>query len=275
VYDISPDENAMHDEFCVYAIPGYDMNFSYNSYKTYKFEIFSSNMTPYSINTNNLPPLTLKSIVTIDPKLKQIKLYINGKLIGIKNYEEKLDSYKDKKFAFLGVADPKRVDSAKYFKGNISEFAVYDKLLNKEEIKSLFNNSNRSLLQKFDNYDASDDLKVYFDGSFTNTNRLIDLSGNDNHGFLYQTKLVNTYKPGIFKHSVPYRRLGKFKLLSHDETGYKDGYWVDWNSRLNQIRFYSTNKKSYNPQEEGLNTLEYNLLSEFNKKKYHYLVVEV
>ena len=60
----------------------------------------------------------------------------------------------------------------------------------------------------------------------------------------------------IFKLGMPTRRKGKFKLKKHEELGYQDGYWKDWSSRENQLRYYRfKDSEDSLHKEDGLNKI--------------------
>ena len=75
---------------------------------------------------------------------------------------------------------------------------------------------------------------------------------------------------------LPNRKPGKFKMLPHTENGYKDGYWVSWTSRENQLKYLDNyyNKKT-NYTKDGLSTLNYKILDSYSENNYHYLGVKL
>ena len=67
----------------------------------------------------------------------------------------------------------------------------------------------------------------------------------------------------IFKLGMPTRRKGKFKLKKHEELGYQDGYWKDWSSRENQLRYYRfKDSEDSLHKEDGLNNCKYRIREE-------------
>lgn len=275
VYGVESTPKEISDEAAVYGIPGRDFNLSYNSFNTYKFETFNTHDEVLSIHSENLPPLTCKSIVVIDPRTQEIDFYLNNKKIGKKQSSHILFPYKDEKYMYLGVANPMRDERQKYFKGYITEFALYDKKLSKEEIKALNNNTRFGLTQKFPDYNAGVDLKVYYDGSNTVENVLKDLSGNGNDGQMFNCGLVPTYQPQEYLNLVPTRRYSTFNVMKHKENGYKDGYWRQWASRENQLRYFDIVKNGTNSSSDGLTTCKYRVRTDTSYGNYHYLAVDI
>jgi hypothetical protein len=264
------DESQVTEEYCIFSIPGNDLNLSYNTFNTYKFETYDDYSNALSIHSKNLPPLTSKSIITINPNNKVIYFYLNGKLVGKKKYENTLLSYKDEKYLYLGVGDPNRTEKNKWFSGYINEFAIFNKELNKGEIKSLMNNSHHSLLQKFDDYNAGDSLISYYDSRFTVENTLKDLTQTED-GFMFNCKLIKTYQPKEYLNLIPERRRATFKMIKHKENGYKDGYWINWASRKNQIRYYRKLNNGMNLFKDGLSNLKYKNIDFDSNQNYHHI----
>ncbi len=176
---------------------------------------------------------------------------------------------------YLGVGNPLREEKQKYFYGYITEFALFSRELTEAEIKSLNNNSRFGLTQEFENYSPQTDLEIYFDGKHTTGTTLVDLSGNENHGQLVNCNLVETYQPQEYVNLVPTRRYSTFKVMKHEENGYKDGYWRNWASRENQLRYYEKVKNGVNISNDGLTTCRYKVLSEVSKKNHHILTVNL
>jgi hypothetical protein len=272
-YRVKPNPLEISDESAVFSIPGQDLNLSYNSFSTYKFETFNKYGEPHSIHTKNLPPLVSKSIVIINPRTKKIEFYLNGEKVGTKGIKDTLHPYWDQEYMYLGVGDPLREQNQKYFYGYITEFAVFSRELLDEEIKSLNNNSRYSLTQEFGRYSPGNELEVYYDGRHTTGNLLKDLSGNNKDGQIFNCGLVETYQPEEYTQLVPTRRYGTFSVLKHKENGYKDGYWVNWASRENQMRYFEKIKSGLTLDNDGLSSLRYKELSYKSKDNYHHLVV--
>jgi hypothetical protein len=268
------DFKSISDEYCIFSIPGMDFNLSYNTFNTYKFEAYTKSHDVLSIHSKNRPPLVSKAVITINPTDKIIYFYLNGELVGKKTFEDTLYQYSDQKYLYLGVGNPNRDAKQKWLNGYVTEFAVFGKELSRYEVKSLMSNSHHSLLQTFDNYSAGDYLISYYDGRFTVENTLKDLVGKSD-GYLFNCELKKTYQPKEYLNLTPHRRRGKFKMLKHKENGYIDGYWIDWSSRENQIRYYKRLENGLDTHKDGLSTIRYTNLEIKNKNNYHHLSVRL
>jgi len=284
VDNIKCNNNEITDEYAVFSVPGEDLNLSYNSFKTYKFELFLINKDIISITSKTLPNMPARAIITIDPKDRLVKFYLNGLKIGEETWTKYgLKKYNTEQFLYLGVGDPKREEKQKWFRGTVDEFAAYNKILTDEEIRDLSIKNQDKLNSNFSRYSSKDDLYCYYradeydivdldDSNSTNLTRnttpktqiiLKDLSGNSNHAKAYNTKVVNNSYNIEKSISVPYRRKGKYKLIPHEEQGYTSGYWKNWKSRENQLRYYNIiNNDKAEYLEDGLSTCKYKVLSE-------------
>ena len=258
VIDCDPSE--ITDEFAIFGIPGHDLNLSFNSFSRYKFELFLKDNTPVSITSDFIPNLPLQVFININPKLNRAQYFINGKEVGTKYWGNRaLRLYEEEPYLYLGVADPTRNKKQKYFKGYISNFGIINGELSLEEIRKLFMSDPNKPINETNDF-IKDRWYAYFDSiNFSKLkNKLIDTSGGCNDGEIHNvsTKYLTTSKVSRLK--FPYRRKGVYKLLRHSEGGYVDGYWKDWNSRENQLRYYRlTNSGSSNYSKDGLSTCKY------------------
>ena len=264
------DPNEITDEYAVFGIPGYDLNLSYNSFSTYKFELFLTNDETISIVSEFIPNIPIRAVVTVDPKEKKIEFYINGKKVFDRHninrdwHKASIRSYKTEPYIYLGVAAPNRKEKPKFYKGSIDSFAVYKRLLSVQEIREVSTNLNDTLLTEgLRDYEIEDNFYMYFDSRYMNEDKteLIDLSKSK-----VKAEIVNcTTKPikSEFETSVlmPHRREVTYRMLSHKEGGYKDGYWVDWSARVNQCYYHSlVQNRSSNLENDGLSNCKHKIL---------------
>ena len=253
--------NEITDEFAAFGIPGYDLNLSFNSFRTYKFELFLVNDVTYSITTDYIPDMTVRCVVTVDPRTREIEFFVNGKKIGKKTWDKyQIRKYSTEPFLYLGAAAPERKDKPKFFKGSIDSFAVFNKVLSREEIKDISLNITDDLLTS-KKFGYADELVTYYDTRFIENEKLIDLSSNGNNGTIVNCteEKVNTLPYHTVK--LPLRERCKYRLLKHDEGGYVDGYWKDWQSRKNQIYYtHLVEQGSANIDNDGLTTCSYKVL---------------
>ena len=123
---------------------------------------------------------------------------------------------------------------------------VFKDVLNEEEITDISNNErigNRNLLLSY----KSSKIKNY---------KLWDLSGNANHGEIFNCEIKDNLTDEYEEIKVPFRRDSVFKCLKHEDNGFFENKWKDKSTRWNQLRF--NNEVSLNDElirNEGLSDL--------------------
>jgi hypothetical protein len=254
------DPSEITDEFTVFSIPGHDMNISFNSFSRYKFELFLKDNTPVSLTSDYTPPLPVQVVVNVNPRKKYINYYLNGKLVEEKYWgTDKVRLYEEEPFVYFGVAEPNRKVKQKFFKGYISNIGILHGELTKAEIKKLFlSDPNRPLTET--NPELNNRWNGYWDSLSLDENgyTLKDLSGYKNDAWLKNCLIKDLKTPPVIRVEFPYRRKCTYKLMKHDEAGYTDGFWKDWSSRENQLRYYRlVNSGISNFKEDGLSTCTY------------------
>jgi len=250
------------DENAVFSIPGFDTSLSINSFFDITFQFWKKDLSSISIPTKGLQAGRFNAIITVDNKganknttnyqPPEIKFYLNGVLVGSNTFD-KLDNIQKQKYIYLGVGDPDREEKNNWFKGNIDSFATFSEVLTPTESLQLGSNIHKSLF----NLDCNDKLVSYYDGKFIDGHELVDLKRNQN-GRVFNCKQVTTQLSSDILKPMPHRKEGSFKILPHKENGYKDGYWVNWTSRKNQLRYldnYYSLKSDY--QNDGLTNCTY------------------
>lgn len=250
------------DEYAAFGIPGYDLNLSFNSFRTYKFELFLVNNVTYSITTDYIPNMPVRCVVTVDPRSREIQFFVNGKRIGKASWDKyQIRKYNTEPYLYIGVAAPDRKDKPKFFKGTLDSFAVFNKILSREEIKDISLNINDKLLTSKE-YGYAEELVTYYDTRYIKKDKLIDLSPNNNNATIENCTIENVDTLPYYTLKVPHRERCKYRLLKHKEGGYTDGYWADWQSRKNQIYFSGlVQNKDANIENDGLSTCKYKTLS--------------
>lgn len=279
-YDqVMSNKEVITDENSIFSIPGFDTTLTVNSFFDLTFQFWKKDLSSIAIPTKGLQAGRFNAIITGDVKGANqntidyippiIKFYLNGQLVG-ENTFDKLNYIQTSKYIYLGVGNPDRDSKKNWFNGTIDTFALYNGVLTEEECLQLGNNINNSLF----NLDSSDRLVSYYDGKFINNNELIDLKGKNN-GRVFNCTQITTQLASDIEKPIPFRREGKFKVLPHQEHGYKDGYWVSWTSRKNQLKYlnnYYEIKSDY--QNDGLTSCRFVILEE-DHEDYHYYKVRL
>ena len=273
---IEPSRYLPSDEFSILSFPGFDTALTYTSFHNFNMTFWDMYERSVSLKSKKFPEGSDIAAVRIsqleEKKFTDVSFFINGKLIDRNQYAKNLRKYKDSKHLIIGAGNPDREEKQNFFKGSISNFALYDKRLSDIEIMKISKDPEFALFTRSD----SDNLKVYYDFKYMKDNVAIDLSGNNNHGYGKDIEPVRTFKPEPLEVPRPIRRKGSFLVLEHKENGYKDGYWVNWSGRKNQMRYlekYRNYKTDY--QRDGLSTLHYKLHNEYYESEYKCTTLQV
>lgn len=272
-------KEVVTDNNSIFSIPGFDTTLTVNSFFDLTFQFWKFDLSSISLNTKGLQAGRYNAVITVDNKGANkntreyvppiVKMYVNGVKVG-ENTFDKLHNIAKEKFIYLGVGDPDRKEKNNWFKGNIDTFATYTEALTETEAIQISNNLSKSLFS----FSSNDYLGSYYDMKFLDGNELVDLKGNNNaRVFNCEQEVIQTTK-NITK-PIPHRREGKFKVLPHEELGYKDGYWVSWTSRKNQLRYldrYYSLKSDY--QTDGLTSCRF-VEEEYTNRGFHHLTVRL
>ena len=255
----------------IFSIPGFDTSLSLNSFFDIVFQFWKKNLDSISIPTKLYPEGKVNCIINFNPSNEPpiIKFYLNGEKVGENTYDTLYPIQKEK-YIYLGTGNPERKEKQNWFKGIIDKFIIYRGCLLEPEVKKLSEDNINPL-----NLNLSCEIMSYYDMKIIKGNLLLDLESNNN-GYIKncnQVRVKETLDKIIF---LPNRKQGKFKMLPHQENGYKDGYWVSWSSRENQLnylnKYYS---KSTDYRNDGLSTLRFKQTDSYNQGNYHHLSVKL
>jgi hypothetical protein len=281
--DIIPDYDKDFDEYCVFSIPGWDTTIGYNSFNRYKFETWDIGKECHQITSDYSYPKLTQITITYNKDDRLLIMYQDGQEVGSKKIVRKILDTKKEKF-YIGIAALDREHDRKSFRGFVSNFAYWDKTLQKNEIKEFHDTLGMGLLCDNNQYNSSENLKLYYDFKFI----MLDNSYNYEKG-----KVVNFVNPKQFgttynsipksqneleqkRISIPARRNSTFEMIKHKPEGYLEGGWKSESTRLNQIRFYNQviNNES-NLTQDGLSTLKYTKVSSTSQGKYSFISVKL
>jgi len=260
------------DEMSIFSFPGPDIALSYRSFMNFNFQLWDKSLNPYSVYTKKYPFGSYNYCITFNMsgETKEVKFYINGNFVGSKILDSIVNfSRNNKKLLYLGTGDPDREVKPNFFKGLISNFAIYDKILDDSDIADISNNTRYSLFE----FKSGENLTLYFDSKFTSNNSFIDLAG-DNNNIIKNCKKVFTTEQTRKKIPVPFRRPGIFKAIPHKNSGFTDT-WADWSSRTNQSKYFKVlENEFYQDKEDGLSTYWGELINEDIIENYNHLYVK-
>jgi hypothetical protein len=274
--DIYCDHTKYDDTYCIFTIPGLDLTINYNSYSRYNFEAYDVNENVIYINSDIKTNYSTNITVTINPIDKKITMYQDGNIVGEKMYTRELYDYESVRKFYLGVGNKRNKDNPKYFNGYINSFVVFNKELSNDEIVEISNNQHFGMTQNFGEYKSADYVHLYYDSKFIKNYKLMDLSGNENHGKITNCEIVgNNYEDYKITH-IPNRRNGMFELYPHEENGYVNGSWKDQTTRYNQMRYYNELIRGFKYiTQDGLNNCKFREITKVKVDNETQLLVSI
>ena len=258
VEDLEPNQKLPSDECAIFCIPGLDATLAYESFGTYKFEIFDDYEDVYSIHTKKSPVgITSQAVITLDPENREGKMYLNGKEVGDFKWPEGRKLKFGSNEIFLGVGHPSRPVksnvSRKWFKGQIADFATFGRVLTKDEVWKLFGTSHLGFNQFRPKqwYTA----RVTISEGLELPNLAIEnILNPGNTGAEITNCTVESLisLENVYRLIVPLKRPGTFISQPHETAGTEEGYWKSWATRLNQIRYYHMESSGTLKSRDGL-----------------------
>lgn len=255
--EIYLDHTKEIDNFTVFSILGYNTSINYNSFLRYNFCTFNRHDEPLYINSKIKTNYKTTICVTFDSKNKKIELYQDGELIGYQQKYSKIRDYVLEQFFYLGCSVNSDNNHDSFFKGYIDRFAVYEKKLDLDEIKHI-STTDMVLTQNIDKYVSATKMKVCYDSNFIKDYKLVDISGNDNDGIIYNCEIVECDFDEYTEVKTPFRRNSFFQTLSHENNGFENNKWKKSETRWNQLRFHNeVSKNDELLKDDGLSTLIY------------------
>ena len=284
--EIIPSYDKDFDEYCIFSIPGWDTTIGYNSFNRYKFECWDIGKECHQITSEYSYPKLTRISVTYDQSNRLLTMYQDGKEVGKKTIARKLLDTKEKNF-YIGIATPNRKEDQKSFIGFVSDFAYWDKALQKNEVQELTDTFGLSYITDTGQYSSSENLKIYYDFKHIHLNQpyqyeegeIVDMV-NPRLSKCYSKTYNCIPKPlnelEQKRISIPARRSSKFEMIKHEAEGYFQGGWKSESTRLNQIRFYNEviNDKS-NLEQDGLSTLKYTKVSSTSQDNFTFISVKL
>ena len=281
--DITPDYNKMFDEYCVFSIEGWDTTIAYNSFNRYKFEYWDIGKNCKQITSKYSYPKFTNITITHNRRERHLSMYQDGEKIGEHILRRKFLDTK-KAWFNIGMGATERDEDQKSFRGFINDFAYWTKPLQPNEIKELHKSQGFSLLNDYEQYSSSENLKTYYDFKHIklksnyvyDEGKLLNLKTNE-----YDAE-VNHCIPKTIQSierkeiSIPARRQSKFKMLKHKSEGYFQGTWKSESTRLNQIRFYNQVRNNETDlATDGLTSLNFKGVSKTEQDNYTFISVEL
>jgi hypothetical protein len=276
-YPLEISESRNFDEYGILSIPGYDLSFSYDSFKRYKFEIWNSNKELLSLKSNLLPVKQTTLAATVDFSTKLVKFFVDGELVDKHIYSGNLYNYWESDFIHLGNSPSFKYNNRIPYKGVIDYFAYFNHSLEDAQIKEISDNKYLGLTEAFGNYVAPHTLVGCYDMKIGTNHIVYDISGNNKNGSVYHCNRVSVKDVNDFiEIPIPYRRNSTFKLLDHPNNGFYENKWIYTETRKNQIYFYNNVLQGKTKwKRDGYDNCKYTELSYTPIGNYHHVAAEL
>ena len=247
--ELTLNHESYDDNFVVFS--GGKFKIKYNCYQRYVVEIQDNDGEFSHINSTIIPPYKTNICVTIDKNNKKLSMYQDGVFVGedvIKgDFEVDLSTF------YLGCEENKN-----FFEGMVTSLAIFDTILNENEIKEISENQFFGLTQSFGKYNSEDNLKIYYDAKFIKNYKLINIPNSKYFGEMNNCKIIGYVFENKKLIKIPHRRNSTFQLVLHDENGFVNGSWKEITTRYNQLKYHNeVLKGNKNTKKDGLNNLNY------------------
>ena len=281
--EIISDYNKMFDEYCVFSIEGWDTTIAYNSFNRYKFECWDIDKNCHQITSKYSYPKYTNITITYDRHEKYLCMYQDGEKIGEQIIRKKFLDTK-KAWFNIGIGATERDEDQKSFRGYVSEFGYWDKQLQANEVKELHQSQGFSLLNNYEQYSSSYNLKTYYDFKyiklksdyFYDEGKVLNLKTNEYDALSYNCIPKSIQSIERKEISIPARRQSTFEMINHKPEGYLEGGWKTKSTRLNQIRFYNQVRNNETDlANDGLTSLKFTGVSKTEQDNYTFISVEL
>lgn len=254
--DLPVDIKRGHDEASIFSIPGLDITLAYDSFGTYKFEVFDNYEDVYSIHTDKMPKMHCQVIVFYDHRKNEIRFYLNNNLVGVKPIQKGRRIKVASEKLYLGMGNPYRPKSRKAFQGKIITF-IGKSRSDSDELEQILRVGFSEIKPQdvdlwYDLRDAQVGVLVTEEGIELDT---IKDSSEHQDAVAVNCHLVTVPPSSRFREPAPFYRKGVYKLLPHPGNGASDGHWQSWSTRLNQKRYWEKVQEGTDKKVDGLNSI--------------------
>lgn len=270
------DPATLSDEYSIITLPGYDTTLSYNSFKRYKYETWTTGKDLLSLNSNIISEKHSQVTIVHDSYRKSLKMYVDGNLHDELIYQGRLMSHANTNNIIIGQPSDKE-KFKRPFRGTVDYFAFWNHSLEPGQISSINKNLFLGLNENFEGYTNSHSLLMCYDMKTASNTQVVNLSCNRQTAQVHHSTKVLIDKDDRTKRiHVPFRRDCSFLHLDHSNNGFENNKWKYNETRINQLRYYNQVKKNLiNTQNDGLSSLKYNLIEETYQKNHYKLSVKL
>ncbi len=248
------------------------IHLAYSNAYTYESCIYDTEGKESFIWTKRDPGIWTWITIINDSTNDEFKLFINGKEVEAQSplNTKNIDVAPFNKDIVLGsicyLLDTNV--PAGFFKGEMAQLCFWDKTLTQDDINMHLDNSQ--------NPDANN-LLLFYDFKSVDGNKIVDKSGNGNHGYFENGILKNSQKLKVVMEQLPERRPGRYLCLPHKNEGIVDNKFTKGAiSQKNELMLVEKIRNAKSNLEEfsqsGLSTLDYKLIKTEEIYKNHTMI---
>jgi hypothetical protein len=232
-YDLNKDQ----DKFNLLNIDsGYNFDIFYSSFRRLTVQFFDSKGEFYQLVTDPIGNNANELEVIHNVSSKTVELIHNGRKISKVVLNNRLYNYSRAKHIFIGSSS----DLGNKFKGSIDSFSIEGSKGNTE---------------------------CSYYSTVTKDYKWQDHSTYNRNAELNNIEFKQFKAPINYNGYIPYRRMSKYTVLSHEDSGFIGGRWKDDLTRWNQLRYNNEiNSDEYKNTEDGLNNCQYHVHSKKHKR---------
>ena len=252
------DENSEYVSTPLLTRCGFDL-ITYCNSQVYNCNIWDTENSPKEVWAKSEFGKWINLAFIYNSKKSYMELYVNG--IKKQKLTIKKESRKYYKTPFfIGKSDVPvwNYCDTSFFRGSIAEICFWDRALDKNEIKKMHSSAKYIPI--------NNGLKLHYDFVNINDEKVMDISGNENHGELVNAEIKYEEIGKLINLEQPFRRMNKYSVLPHKKQGVIEGKFVQEQNSTNNAKTLINKILSGDKTfcKTGLNDLEYEIT---NKKE--------
>ena len=185
-----------YEDFALVVRTGMHLGIFYTSGNLFTAKAWDDAHTEYPILTSQLKKDIIHLTFSINYIKKQLRLYVNGRLVSTTSLPKDKNFYKyPEEFSdyYIGCANPNSEEFNCFYSGKIYEVSMWKSVLGPDEIKTLYNNKfDMNLIENLKDYKSSENLVGHWNFDIVSVNKVFDESLSDHVGILSDNVKIRT-----------------------------------------------------------------------------------
>ena len=272
--DLILDDTKHYDEFHIFTRPGFHTGLAFTSGMQYKGSVWDKDEEQHMVVSDRKNSEWCHVVFTLDHITKRLRMYTNGQEVN-NSPKDYFSSQRQVNVVpyYIGCANPNaRHGDTGFFKGHIAQITMWNNCLSPKEVGTIFNDGipYTSTKQKSysgwksgtESYKSANNVVGYWDFDNVVGGKIVDKSGNDNHAIIKGGILTEESVQIGADILIPQRRDGKYTCLEHDENGWINTKYAQFESRQNQIFFFNKVRRGLQDfKKDGISSLKYDIIN--------------